>query len=165
MSASELSFQPFAFRSEASATTLTDDEQRFIELFEASRNDNGQEGVNLDEETVNDILDNLDATDTYAVVDGDDEMVGVAAVDIQGSQLWLEGVAIDRYQRSCGIGGFVIEQLVHLARENDCSKITGYSQPNSRTVNFYRKHGGYIDESIGRNAAGYVPMTLAIPRE
>lgn len=154
--------EKFVFDDDASADNLTGDEDRFVELFDASRNNSGSEGSTLDEDAVNRMLDNLHETQAYVVLDEDDEIAGVVAYDIDGSRVWLEGIATDRYRRSCGVGRFVMGWLVEVARENDCSKITGLSQPNSQTVDFYKKIGGYRDDTIAQANSKLVPMTIDV---
>lgn len=151
-------FEPFSIRDDVDASELNGEEERFVELFEASRNDQGKEGGG----DVNDTLDHLAETDMYAVRDEDDEIVGVAAIDINDGRVWLEGIAIDRYQRSLGLGKFVIDELVEIAKTHNCDRVSGFSQPNSRTTGFYLRCGAFIDKTIDTGSAEYVPMTISV---
>ncbi|NLA42625.1 GNAT family N-acetyltransferase [Candidatus Saccharibacteria bacterium] len=159
------SFREFSFRYSACADDLTDEEARYIYLYDASRNNYGEVGTSIDENDINHVIDSIEANISYAVYDDDDEMVGVAAVEPLSGHLWLEGVAVDPSRRSSGIGAFILNSLKRVAVENECEKISGYSQPNSSTVSFYLRNNGYRDDNLPNPDSRYIPISIDVEAE
>jgi GNAT superfamily N-acetyltransferase len=86
-------------------------------------------------------------------------LVGIAALEIEGGVVVLDELIVIEAHRSKGVGTAMLEQVIEMAEQKKCHKITLETHPKLRAIELYKKKG-FQQEGILRNHFGHEDYVL-----